>query len=91
MKKTVQFIRMTLVTTLITLALFACTVNNTAVQGSFGSTIAFQEVTPTPPAEDKSIPGTTDSIIVMGVIILVIITIPVLIPRQGHAPKDEDN
>jgi hypothetical protein len=89
MKKTQQIIR--LITALI-ISLFlivACSqLNSTSiVQKSLGSAAIFQQATPTHPVEDKSVPGTTDGIVIMGFLIVVIVIAPILIKRKTWLKK----
>lgn len=42
------------------------------------------QATPTPPAEDISEIGSTDGIFIMGVVIILIVTVPVLFPRKKY-------
>ena len=44
---------------------------------------SFMQVTPTPQAEDRSVIGSTDQIVVMGGVISAIIIIPILASRKS--------
>ena len=54
-----------------------------AIQGDFGSAAFFLQPTSTPQPQDLSEIGSTDGIVVMGVIITLIIIIPILLQRKS--------
>jgi len=43
---------------------------------------ASQQETPTPPAQDGSEIGSTDGILIMGVVIVLIVTVPVILRKK---------
>ena len=68
------------------LALFSAALTYSAppnVQGDLGSAELFIQPTTTPRPEDHSEIGSTDGIIVMGLIIALIIIIPILVRRKS--------
>jgi hypothetical protein len=54
------------------------------------TSLSMKIVTPTPPAQEVSQVGSTDGIVIMGVVLVVIVTVPVLFRRKkkpaGQAP-----
>lgn len=44
--------------------------------------LSLQATTPTPPAEDVSEVGSTDGIVIMGVVIVIIVTLPALFHKK---------
>jgi hypothetical protein len=68
------------------LALFSAALTYSApptVQGDSASAEFFLQPTTTPGPEDHSEIGSTDGIIVMGLIIALIVTIPILVRRKS--------
>jgi len=49
---------------------------------SRNSVIIQQQVTPTPIAQDKSVIGSTNGILVMGIVIVAIVTLPLLFRKR---------
>jgi hypothetical protein len=43
----------------------------------------FMQVTPTPQTGDRSVSGSTDQIVIMGVVISAIVLIPILVSRKS--------
>ena len=63
--------------------LIISTFNQPGVSAEQLSTSALQaQVTLTPVAEDQSVSGSTDGIVVMGILIVVIITLPIVFRRK---------
>jgi hypothetical protein len=48
-----------------------------------GAAALYAQVTPTPPVEDRSEVGSTDGIVLMGVIIVLIVVVPILLQRKS--------
>lgn len=68
---------------LLMLALVLPNFNQTAVAAQ--STIAASpslQITPTPQAEDVSVIGSTDGILIMGIVIVLIVTLPLLFHKK---------
>jgi hypothetical protein len=53
------------------------------MQGNLGAAAFFLQPTTTPPPQDLSEIGSTDGIIVMGLVIALIIIIPILVQRKS--------
>ena len=53
------------------------------MQLDFSSSILFQEPTATPPAEDISEIGSTDGIIVLGGVLVLIVIVPIFFYRKA--------
>jgi hypothetical protein len=51
------------------------------------ASLSMQITSPTPPAEDISEVGSTDGIVIMGVVLVVIVTVPVLFRRKRKERK----
>jgi ABC-type sugar transport system permease subunit len=51
------------------------------------ASLSMQIVQPTPSAQDASEVGSTDGIVIMGVIIIIIVTVPVLFRRKRKERK----
>ena len=51
-------------------------------QGSIPHALAFQQLTPTPQAGDVSEIGSTDGILVMGFVIVLIVTLPLIFRKK---------
>jgi hypothetical protein len=54
-----------------------------AMEGAFGGSAFFMQTTSTPPAQDLSEIGSTDGIVIMGVMIALIIIVPILLRRHS--------
>lgn len=54
-----------------------------ALEGTFGSTAFFTQPTSTPQPNDLSEIGSTDGIIIMGFLIVLIIIVPILLRRKA--------
>jgi hypothetical protein len=52
-----------------------------AMEGTFGGSAFFMQTTATPPGQDLSEVGSTDGIVIMGVLIALIIIVPILLRR----------
>jgi hypothetical protein len=48
-----------------------------------GAAALYAQVTPTPQAEDASEIGSTDGIVLMGIIIMLIVIVPILLQRKS--------
>lgn len=59
------------------LTLFACQPKATSSHGS-GIAAPAMQITPTPPVEDRSEIGSTDGIFIMGIVIVIITSVPFL-------------
>jgi hypothetical protein len=74
------------------IALFTAAVTSTAkISGSSYATTAalFLQTTPTPSVEkDHSVVGSTDGIVVMGGVIVLIVLIPILVKRKSWIPME---
>ena len=46
------------------------------------ASLSMQIATPTPPAEDMSEVGSTDGIVIMGFVLAIVVTVPVLFRRK---------
>ena len=46
------------------------------------ASLSAQIATPTPPAEDMSEVGSTDGIVIMGFVLVIVVTVPVLFRRK---------
>ncbi|MBI2330790.1 MAG: hypothetical protein HYU84_01185 [Chloroflexi bacterium] len=53
-----------------------------AVSAKDTSSVALQQTTPTPQTEDVSEIGSTDGILIMGVVIVLIITLPLIFQKR---------
>ena len=53
------------------------------IHGNFSSGESFYQITPTPQSEDASEIGSTNEIVVMGGVIVLIIVIPILLRRKS--------
>jgi hypothetical protein len=53
------------------------------IQGNFSSGAAFYQTTPTPQQEDMSKIGSTNEIVIMSGVIVLIIVIPILLRRKA--------
>jgi len=57
---------------------------NTKLSGEqLNAAALYAQVTPTPPVEDRSEIGSTDGIVFMGIIILLIIFVPIFLQRKS--------
>ncbi len=57
--------------------------NQPAVSAQSAGAVAFSlQATPTPQAEDTSVIGSTDGILVMGIVIVLIVTLPLLFHKR---------
>lgn len=56
--------------------------NQPAVSAQGAAGLALQ-ITPTPPVEDVSVIGSTDGILIMGIVIVLIVTLPLLFRKKG--------
>jgi hypothetical protein len=68
------------------LALFSAALTYSApssTPASIGSAAFFLQPTETPPPQDLTVIGSTDGIIVMGFVIVLIIIVPVLLQRES--------
>jgi hypothetical protein len=54
-----------------------------AMQGTFGGTAFFMQPTSTPQPNDLSEIGSTDGIVIMGILIALIIIVPILLRRKS--------
>lgn len=74
------------------IALFSMAVTYTAKNpdSALSTTAAyFLQATPTPPAEvDRAEVGSTDGIVVMGGVIVLIVLVPILVRRKAWLPSD---
>lgn len=81
-----------LLTISLLIALFTMAVTYTAKNpdSALSTTAAyFLQVTPTPPSQvDRSEVGSTDGIVVMGGIIVLIVLVPILAKRKSWLPQD---
>jgi hypothetical protein len=55
------------------------------VEEKIGAAAFFFQATPTPQVQDKSEVGSTDGIVLMGVVIVMIIVVPILLRRKTWA------
>lgn len=53
------------------------------IQGNFSSGASFYQTTPTPPQEGTSEIGSTNEIVIMGGVIVLIIVTPILLRRKS--------
>lgn len=57
------------------------------------TSLSMKMATPTPPAQDDSQAGSTDGIVIMGIVLVVIVTVPALLRRKikptGTAPVND--
>ncbi|MFN8380803.1 MAG: hypothetical protein U0V02_02625 [Anaerolineales bacterium] len=83
MKRTLTFIVSILFFIALMLALVLPNFNQPVVsaQGA-SSAILSQQTTPTPQAADTSIIGSTDGILIMGIVIVAIVTLPLLFHKK---------
>ena len=51
-------------------------------QSAMSSAAFFSQITPTPEQQDKSEIGSTDQIVVLGVVICIIVVLPILLRRK---------
>lgn len=53
-----------------------------AIEAGFNDAALFLQVTSTPPAQDRSEIGSTDGIVIMGILIALIVIVPLLLRRE---------
>lgn len=67
---------------ILTLMLTLTNFNPPVVSAKNMETTIIQQVTPTPPVDDSSEIGSTDGILIMGVVIVLIVTLPLFFRKR---------
>jgi hypothetical protein len=76
------FVASLLSISILLLVLTTFNLSSVAVEAQTHSSAALQQSTPTPPAQDGSEIGSTDGILIMGVVIVLIVTLPLILYKR---------
>ena len=76
-------ITISLIIVLVLVLAYAIFIQPTASAQTTGTAALVLQATPTPPAEDKSVIGSTDGILIMGFVITLLVTLPLLFRKKG--------
>ena len=68
-------------------SILASTGSHNPVQKNLGAAAFYAQATDTPPIEGESEIGSTDGIVLMGVIIVLIVMVPILIRRKSWSEE----
>jgi len=80
MKRNICFILL-FVVLVFALVIMSCAQAVTPPQNLGAASLSLQD-TPIPPDEDQSVIGSTDGILIMGIVIVMIISLPILLHRK---------